>query len=235
MKHSRLVIDIGAYGWCHEQWLGGFYPEELPGHWQFNYYSNRFRTAVIPASESLDMSARQIDQLLEDIDEQFEFAVAIPESLLIAGESLAEAWGQKWMCLEKKLIGFILEVEADKNAVSKIDRAIKLCSPTADVHIFYDDQSVVNKNNDGNALLKNKSICFCATPGNIDNINNAQIAIVNNCFSVKNLKELAGFIKKFIDQNKSHRILYLYFSGFPPSTSLMMQAETIVSLSIPEN
>ncbi len=235
MKHSRLVIDIGAYGWCHEQWRGGFYPEELPGHWQFNYYSNCFRTAVIPASESLDMSVRQIDQLLEDIDDQFEFSVAIPESLLIAGENLAEAWRQKWMRLEKKLIGFILEVEVGKNAVSKIDRAIKLCLPAGDVHIFYDDPHAAAKDNDDNALFKNKSICFCATPANIDNINNAQIAIVNNCFSVKNLKELAGFVKKFIDQNKSHRILYLYFSGFPPSARLMMQAETIVSLSIPEN
>ena len=79
MKRSKLVIDIGAYGWCHKQWQGHFYPEELPRHWQFDYYSNQFRTVIIPASEALVMSVRQIDQLLEDLDEQFEFVIAIPE------------------------------------------------------------------------------------------------------------------------------------------------------------
>jgi hypothetical protein len=48
MKDSRVLI--GAEGWQHAQWQGGFYPEDLPTDWQLAYYSNEFAVALIPAA-----------------------------------------------------------------------------------------------------------------------------------------------------------------------------------------
>ena len=48
MLHTDLLI--GAAGWENENWVGGFYPEDLPEDWRFGYYTNRLRSVLVPAA-----------------------------------------------------------------------------------------------------------------------------------------------------------------------------------------
>ena len=70
MLHTDLLI--GATGWENENWVGGFYPEDLPGDWRFGYYTNRLRSVLVPAAA---WSAADIEPLvttmLEDLYPEF--------------------------------------------------------------------------------------------------------------------------------------------------------------------
>ena len=45
---SSMSLNIGAYGWKHENWSGGFYPDDLPQDWQLTYSSNAFNCVLVP-------------------------------------------------------------------------------------------------------------------------------------------------------------------------------------------
>lgn len=61
---------IGAVGWDHDDWAGGFYPEDLPRDWRFGYYANRLRAVLVPASAWQEGSANP-QEWLEDLYPEF--------------------------------------------------------------------------------------------------------------------------------------------------------------------
>ena len=70
MLHTDLLI--GATGWENENWVGGFYPGDLPEDWRFGYYTNRLRSVLVPAAA---WNAADIEPLvttmLEDLYPEF--------------------------------------------------------------------------------------------------------------------------------------------------------------------
>jgi uncharacterized protein YecE (DUF72 family) len=74
-------ILIGARGWEHDDWRGGFYPEELPADWRFSYYSNLLR-AVLVSGEAWETAAvEQVRPWAEDCDPDFRFVLELPAEL----------------------------------------------------------------------------------------------------------------------------------------------------------
>jgi len=52
MLESELLV--GTVGWNHDDWVGGFYPDDLPDDWRFGYYTNRLRALLVPADHLED-------------------------------------------------------------------------------------------------------------------------------------------------------------------------------------
>lgn len=46
----KTELLIGTVGWQHKEWIGGFYPDDLPEDWCLGYYSNRLRAVLVPVS-----------------------------------------------------------------------------------------------------------------------------------------------------------------------------------------
>ena len=65
-------LRIGAYGWKHEPWCDGFYPDDLPEDWQLTYYANEFSTVLLPA-DYCSQAELDVEQLLDDVPENFIF------------------------------------------------------------------------------------------------------------------------------------------------------------------
>lgn len=63
------AILIGARGWDNDEWVGGFYPDDLPDDWRLGYYSNRLRAVLVPAG--IWQGQPEFDTWLEDIDPGF--------------------------------------------------------------------------------------------------------------------------------------------------------------------
>ncbi|MFP5411245.1 MAG: hypothetical protein ACLGG6_09725, partial [Gammaproteobacteria bacterium] len=42
-------VRVGAVGWEHPHWLGGFYPDDLPPDWMLSYYNTQFQAVYLPA------------------------------------------------------------------------------------------------------------------------------------------------------------------------------------------
>ncbi|WP_455204654.1 DUF72 domain-containing protein [Kaarinaea lacus] len=74
-------ILFGLRGWRHPQWIGGFYPEDMPEEWWISYYSNEFRSVLVPQEYFYNTSADQVQSWIDDTDKQFVFFAEMPLSL----------------------------------------------------------------------------------------------------------------------------------------------------------
>ncbi|HEC14070.1 MAG TPA: DUF72 domain-containing protein [Acidiferrobacteraceae bacterium] len=75
MNESLL---IGIRGWEHDEWQDGFYDDALPTEWRLCYYSNIIRSVLVPAQKWESVSAADLNQWIEDIDEGFRFVLELP-------------------------------------------------------------------------------------------------------------------------------------------------------------
>jgi hypothetical protein len=75
-------LNIGAYGWKHEHWSGGFYPDDLPPDWQLTYYSNAFNCVLVPVEYWCEQNMPDCEEWLENVHDEFRFHIACDERLL---------------------------------------------------------------------------------------------------------------------------------------------------------
>ena len=74
-------LQVGTYGWQHESWLDGFYPEDLPADWQLDYFSNAFRLVLVPQSVWGAWSDDELEAVQEAVEAPFYFYFAVEASL----------------------------------------------------------------------------------------------------------------------------------------------------------
>jgi uncharacterized protein YecE (DUF72 family) len=86
MTADNLVL-VGAGGWLHPHWQGGFYPADLPDDWRLSYYNTQFQAVYLPAAIWQAASAPLWEQWLNDTQDSFRFvlepgdaALAMPAS-----------------------------------------------------------------------------------------------------------------------------------------------------------
>ena len=79
---SSKSLNIGAYGWKHENWSGGFYPDDLPQDWQLTYYSNAFNCVLVPVEYWCEREVPDCEDWLESVHDEFRFHIACDERLL---------------------------------------------------------------------------------------------------------------------------------------------------------
>jgi len=72
---------IGARGWEHAAWVGGFYPPELPDDWRLCFYSNNLRSILVPQAIWNTVSSLEVDQWATDSDPEFHFVLELPAAL----------------------------------------------------------------------------------------------------------------------------------------------------------
>ena len=82
-----MTIQIGTYGWLNPRWNGRFYDSDLPEEWKLSWYSNHFRTVVVPSEEVLKLSVDTIDQWVEDTDPDFRFILEIDSKFFVQNRS----------------------------------------------------------------------------------------------------------------------------------------------------
>lgn len=70
-KH-QITIDIAAYGWQEQDWQG-FYPADLPEDWRLGYYSNEFRSIVVPIDVWQDADRDSVEDWRDAVHAGFRF------------------------------------------------------------------------------------------------------------------------------------------------------------------
>ena len=66
-----MHILIGACGLNHEQWIGQFYPDDMPDDWRLSYYANEFEALLLPFSVWSTFDIGEIESWLEDVPNEF--------------------------------------------------------------------------------------------------------------------------------------------------------------------
>ena len=79
-------LMVGTVGWDYDNWADGYYPDDMPEDWRFGYYSNDFRSVLVPGDHFVGEDLSMVQDWLEDCDASFRFVVEIPADLLPESE-----------------------------------------------------------------------------------------------------------------------------------------------------
>ncbi|HJX57962.1 MAG TPA: hypothetical protein VJ325_04530 [Thiobacillus sp.] len=74
MTPNPLVL-VGASGWQHPAWRGGFYPEDLPDDWLLSYYNTQLQAVYLPAAVWQAAAEATWAQWLHDTRDGFYFVL----------------------------------------------------------------------------------------------------------------------------------------------------------------
>lgn len=75
---------VGAQGWDHEEWVGVFYPEDLPADWRLAYYHQFFTCCYLDYGTWAQQPEAALIQWLEDLMSHFRLVIETPARLSTA-------------------------------------------------------------------------------------------------------------------------------------------------------
>lgn len=75
-------LTIGAVGWLRNDWIGNFYPEDLPEEWRLDFYSNQFYCVLVKQEDWLEWSEDDCEEMADALEgESFRFIYEIQSCL----------------------------------------------------------------------------------------------------------------------------------------------------------
>ncbi|TXF12851.1 DUF72 domain-containing protein [Pelomicrobium methylotrophicum] len=91
-------IHVGAVDWEHPQWVGSFYPEDLPAEWRLAYYNQWFDCVLVPAHRWMAAAAEELARWRADTLDRFRFVLEtgpqpVPEEARARAASLGPKLG----------------------------------------------------------------------------------------------------------------------------------------------
>lgn len=224
MAKFQHEFKIGARGWQFDQWHGSFYPDDLPDEWRFSFYSNEFRSVLIPANYFTHYSIDDWVDWADDTSEEFAFYIELNSDFI--WENVYEHVA----VLTKQLQGFVLvfneHVDFDQTT-RLVNEAIahapvcvikdKSCSVDDKVLMAYRQQRKLNlvwnsEQQDPDWAYHGAAVTF-----RNDSDDNAPLV----------LREI---LEKSLHQAGGHQQLPVFFNGVAPKIEDMRSAQTIADL-----
>lgn len=74
-------LQIGTLGWLHSDWVGGFYPDDMPQEWQLDYYSNAFRVVLVPENQWLSWSDEDLEECVDGVEGEFGYYLKVEQQI----------------------------------------------------------------------------------------------------------------------------------------------------------
>ncbi|MEA3412719.1 MAG: hypothetical protein U9R74_14425 [Pseudomonadota bacterium] len=110
-ENTAVSLEIGAFGWDRADWVGSFYPADLPVEWRLTYYANEFDAVLIPADLWESEAASHVEAWCEDVSGRFRFFAEL-------GTSQVDGARRRWVmsrldALGETLHGLVLRTPAD--------------------------------------------------------------------------------------------------------------------------
>jgi len=75
-----MLMQVGAYGWEHDQWQGSFYENKLPEDWHLTFYAKRFNTVLAPYEFWTQCSVEQVEEFCSDVDKDYPLLFEVNEN-----------------------------------------------------------------------------------------------------------------------------------------------------------
>lgn len=74
------VLHIMSCGWDYSDWLGAFYPDDLPDDWRLTFYANEFPGVLVPETDWLEADSAELAAWAADVEEGFRFYLEITQA-----------------------------------------------------------------------------------------------------------------------------------------------------------
>ena len=223
---SEHVVLIGAYGWQHTDWIGEFYPEDLPDEWRLGYYGNEYPVVMVPASY-LSSDVNEFEEWLEESDDSLRMIVEWPAQG--AGRQQVAAAHKALELLSSRVIAIMVPVESD---VTEPDYTIYK-ELAASYPVCFDVNTELREQilpwlaehfaND------NYSVCWRADLNLKQDLELGSVAITRISGEIAP-KDLRVLLETIITATDPERHMALIVEGEPPSMQLLTNASIILDL-----
>jgi uncharacterized protein YecE (DUF72 family) len=68
---------VGSAGWNHADWVGIFYPEDLPPEWELTFYNNVFSCVYLDYEDWSGRSNAELSAWVDDTHDRFRFVLGL--------------------------------------------------------------------------------------------------------------------------------------------------------------
>lgn len=230
MSEEWARPEIGAWGWGHSEWQDNFYPDDLPTDWRLTYYSNEFPLVLVPVADWVHMSASQVVNWIEDVNEEFQFILELPAS----GESMYQP-GILEECVSAfsdALIAGVIDLSSGElPAEGVLQEICHRCASILPVHVNLPTGKLAQTVQD---MLEPYQVSYCWRHDlpDVSRVNtDLQIGIVtSHQQQVMPLPELRQHLEQFRSVSPAAKRTILLFKGSPPCIDDMNNANVIADL-----
>ena len=224
MTINTSEFEIGARGWLFRQWSGKFYPEDLPEEWRFSYYSNEFRTVLVPAELFYQSTLQDIEGWIDCCDDEFRFyCECLPNT----------NWEQiksKIACLGRHLSGIVIRSDNESNTPPNLVK--QLIVYALEMAPTYIDAEIAGNINIGEIPhLNNELGCICefeTMQSDWVKPFNRGVVLISTA-NGQEPKQLRKMLESCLS-NDSLVVYSLFFAGSVPNIKDMETMQTIYTL-----
>lgn len=203
-------LMVGTNGWNHSQWVGDYYTDDLPDDWRFAYYSNDYRSVLVPADHISSNAA--VSEWAEDCDEAFRFVVEIPKNCLLnEDETLLQSFLQRIASLRSHLAGFYLSLDKiNNNEVALLQTRVGLLQQHGPLCIDCDHNAMGS--DQLNQLVANHDIGLCWHPASskLPTEGGALMLMLSDEDGAKAQRHLIEALEKWMQQSHGLAGLFLH-------------------------
>ena len=237
MMTHEYRIRFGTVDWHHPQWLGDFYPDDLPADWWLPYYGNEFPVVSVPEASWHEDPAAQIDEWQDNSDEHFRF---IFEWHWKDAEDL-RAFCQRLEPIREKTLGVLLQLPwslcqqpAPLLAVLKeVNQSLPLC-----LEIFESDMSTprlqIDFNDPGFARLLHETgvgCCWHGVEAGAEHFFNQRgLALTRIMQATPDSQQLRQVLEVCSARIQLHDAMVVIFAGQPPALKTVRDAMVMLEL-----
>ncbi len=219
MKRDYTLL-IGACGWMHAGWEGGFYPDDLPTDWQLAYYANAWPLALITARERASEAGGQLGQ--EECDDSLCFVGAWSWQ-----DDPQQAEAEK-RALGERYLATLLAVDA-RMEVGQLEKVLAHWRPAGECVVDFAGEAP------GKALLallRQHDTGWCwRGQGAAEGLDYGRVAIARVGAQNRDAKRLRAIVQTCLAaKQQGDKPGLLLFEGHPPDAEEMNMAEVIAAL-----
>lgn len=110
-------LRLGLQGWPHTEWLGSYFPEDLPEDWHFNYYANEASCLLLEQKDLVQLDSDDIETWLDEAPEHFRFYVLDAEHADLCksahGSSIQLIRDNLWQAVDNQQMVAILPYQSN--------------------------------------------------------------------------------------------------------------------------
>ncbi len=231
MTANTYRILIGAHGWLHTAWQGGFYPDDLPEDWQLGYYSNEFPVVLMPAAYWQHPDT-EIAVWLEDSASGLCLICEAPVELLqLPGSEAVQAINrfiQRTSLVGERCIGVSLLISGAVPALDSVLAQIERCVPLViDVaaDISMDELKAVQK------VCEQQGVGLCwHGQGPTTGLHYGPLAMTRINGQGKSMRQLREVVETILKQSMSGHTNVLIIDGQPPDIEAIRHTGVILEL-----
>lgn len=220
---------VGTVGWDHDEWVGEYYPEDLPQDWRFGYYSNDYRSVLVPEDHWPMGDLSLVQEWLEDSGEEFRFVLQLPSPLLVnIDTALFDNFLYQIGELSDRAAGLLLSMKRLDIDLAALSSILNIVSQHAPVCVELPESMLASDETDVLLRKTNTGRCWYPTTERVPAAGGALMVAISDSGDAKAQRRQIELLEQWMHQ--SGGVAGLFFTGGGRAPKAASQARIIAEM-----